>query len=298
LGPGTQLPSLGDERRPIPNGQVPMADQPDPSAASHAEGLRAWIGEIERAIRKRTRIAAALFAALACVSATALYLAIQTSNDGASNGEVAGLQRQITRLRAELIGARLINRRAVLAGLSAHRATVEVAKLQTAVQALRQSAAATSKSTSSHSPGKGSPNSAVPTKSQPTGAGKSPSPSGTTVSSTSNSKLGEIIVNSSGATLYDFHKDKGSKSSCYGSCAKIWPPLTTSGGTPQAAGGTQQSLLGTSPRSDGTTQVTYGGHPLYTYVGDSKRGETSGNGLTEFGGSWHALRPNGKETGG
>ena len=98
-------------------------------------------------------------------------------------------------------------------------------------------------------------------------------------------------------TLYDFHKDKGTKSACYGSCAKIWPPLT-SAGTPVAAAGAQASLLGSSPRSDGTTQVTYGGHPLYTYVGDSKPGETSGNGLTEFGGSWHALRPNGKEAGG
>jgi predicted lipoprotein with Yx(FWY)xxD motif len=298
LGPGTRLPSLGDERRPIPNGQVPMAaNQPDPGAASHAEGLRAWIGEIERAIRKRTRIAAALFAALACVSGAALYLAIQTSTDSASNGEVAGLQSQITRLRAELIGARLLNRRAVVAGLSAHRATVEVTKLQSEVQALRQSAAATSKSTSSHSHGKGSPNSAVPAKSQPNRAGKSSNPSGTTVSSTSNSKLGEIVVNSSGATLYDFHKDTGGKSACYGACAKIWPPLITTG-TPQGSNSVEASKLGTTPRSDGSTQVTYDGHPLYTYVGDSKSGETSGNGLNEFGGSWHALHPNGKEAGG
>ncbi|MGA8746498.1 MAG: hypothetical protein WB507_11620 [Solirubrobacterales bacterium] len=118
-----------------------------------------------------------------------------------------------------------------------------------------------------------------------------------TVASTSNSKFGEIIVTSSGVTLYDFHKDKGSKSSCYGSCAKIWPPLTTAG-TPVAAAGTKASLLGSSRRGDGITQVTYNGHPLYTYVGDSKSGETSGNGLTEFGGSWHALHPDGKEAGG
>jgi predicted lipoprotein with Yx(FWY)xxD motif len=274
-----------------------MAAQPEPGAASHTEGLRAWIGELDRRIRKQTRLAIALFIALACVSGGGLYLAIQASNDSASNGDISALQDQITRLHAGLIGARLIDRRAALAVLSAHRATVEVANLQAEVQALRQGAAASSKSTSSHSHGKGSPKPAVPTKSQASGAGKSSSPSGTTVSSTSNSKLGEIIVNSSGATLYDFHKDKGTKSSCYGSCAKIWPPLTTVG-TPVAAAGVEAALLGSSQRSDGSTQVTYDGHPLYTYVGDSKPGETNGNGLSEFGGSWHALRPSGKEAGG
>ncbi len=274
-----------------------MADQSDPGAASHAEGLRAWIGEIERAIRKRTRLAAALFAALACVSGVALYLAIQTSNESASNGEVAGLQNQITKLRAELIGARLINRRAALAGLSAHRATNEVAQLRAEVGALRQSTENTSKTGTAGHHGSSSPGSSSK-QNQAAGAGKSSSaPTGTSVGAANNSKLGEILVDSHGLTLYDFRKDLGTKSACYGSCAKIWPPLTTTG-TPVAAAGAQASLLGSSPRSDGSTQVTYSGHPLYTYVGDSKPGETSGNGLTEFGGSWHALRPNGKEVGG
>ena len=297
MGPGTQLPSLGDERRPIPNGQVPMADQPDPSAASHAEGLRAWIGEIERAIRKRTRIAAALFAALACVSGTALYLAVQTSDDSVSSGEITALHGQIERLRGQVIAFHQLNRRTALARLSASRATAEVAGLRSQVRGLRQSAAAAKPASSrSHSPA--SPKTSVANKGSTSGAGNGSGAKSTTVSSANNAKLGGIIVDSHGLTLYDFHKDKGTKSACYGSCAKIWPPLTTSGGTPQAAGGAQQSLLGTSPRSDGTTQVTYGGHPLYTYVGDKHPGEVTGNGLTEFGGSWHALRPNGKETGG
>ena len=126
---------------------------------------------------------------------------------------------------------------------------------------------------------------------------KSSNAGGTSVGIASNPKLGKILVDSQGLTLYDFQKDRGAKSACYGACAKIWPPLTTTG-APQGTGGAEASKLGTSRRSDGTTQVTYGGHPLYTYVGDTKPGDTAGNGITEFGGSWHALHPNGKEAGG
>ena len=68
-------------------------------------------------------------------------------------------------------------------------------------------------------------------------------------------------------TVYDFHKDKGTQSSCYGACEKVWPPVTTEGG-PQPGNGAQASKLGTTKRKDGTVQVTYAGHPLYTYVAD------------------------------
>jgi predicted lipoprotein with Yx(FWY)xxD motif len=115
-----------------------------------------------------------------------------------------------------------------------------------------------------------------------------------TVSTASNPELGTIVVNSSGLTLYDFQKDNGAKSACYGSCAKIWPPLTTSK-PPQAGEGATASKLGTTKRTDGTTQVTYGGHPLYTYSADTSPGETNGNGITSFGGSWHALDSTGAE---
>jgi predicted lipoprotein with Yx(FWY)xxD motif len=105
-----------------------------------------------------------------------------------------------------------------------------------------------------------------------------------------------ILVDSKGFTLYDFHKDKGTKSACYGACAKGWPPLTT-GGAPHAMSGAEASQLGTTKRSDGTTQVTYAGHPLYTFVEDTKPGEAKGNDVSAFGAQWYALKSSGEEAG-
>ncbi len=109
-----------------------------------------------------------------------------------------------------------------------------------------------------------------------------------------NPDLGKILVDSRGFTLYDFHKDKGTKSVCYGACAGVWPPLTTSG-APQAMSGAEKSKLGTTKRSDGTVQVTYAGHPLYTYVVDKKPGEAKGNDFSSYGGEWYALQPSGED---
>ncbi|HVD37347.1 MAG TPA: hypothetical protein VNC15_00785 [Solirubrobacterales bacterium] len=106
--------------------------------------------------------------------------------------------------------------------------------------------------------------------------------------------LGTILVDSKGRTLYDFHKDKGSTSACYGACAGAWPPLLTEG-NPQAQGPADRSMLGTAKRKDGTLQVTYNGWPLYTYVGDQKPGEANGNDIDQFGAEWYALQPNGQE---
>jgi predicted lipoprotein with Yx(FWY)xxD motif len=106
--------------------------------------------------------------------------------------------------------------------------------------------------------------------------------------------LGKVIVDSKGMTLYDFHKDKGTTSACYGACAKAWPPLLTTG-EPKATGGAQGSLLGTTKRKDGTLQVTYKGHPVYGFVEDQKPGETNGNDVDGFGAEWYALEPNGEE---
>ena len=126
-------------------------------------------------------------------------------------------------------------------------------------------------------------------------------PSGTSgvavVSVASAPKLGQIVVDSKGFTLYDFHKDKGTKSSCYGACASVWPPLTSEG-TAQAKGGAVASMLGTTKRTDGTIQVTYAGHPLYTYTADTKPGEANGNDFSSYGAQWYALKPNGEEAGG
>ena len=114
------------------------------------------------------------------------------------------------------------------------------------------------------------------------------------VSATAVADLGKLIVDSQGMTLYDFHKDKGGMSSCYGACAKAWPPLL-SDGEPQAGEGAMAAKLGTVKRSDGTTQVTYAGHPLYTFVEDKKPGEANGNDVDAFGAEWYALQSSGEE---
>lgn len=106
--------------------------------------------------------------------------------------------------------------------------------------------------------------------------------------------LGTILVTSEGLTLYDFHKDKGSQSACYGACAAAWPPLLTEG-NPQAQGPADRSMLGTTERKDGTLQVTYKGWPLYTYAGDQGPGEANGNDISQYGAQWYALMPNGEE---
>lgn len=106
--------------------------------------------------------------------------------------------------------------------------------------------------------------------------------------------LGRIAVDSHGRTLYLFEKDKRGHSACSGLCATYWPPLLTHG-KPVAMVGVKRSLLGTIRRSDGRRQVTLAGHPLYRYAGDSKRGQTNGEGLTDFGGGWDALTPSGKK---
>jgi predicted lipoprotein with Yx(FWY)xxD motif len=106
--------------------------------------------------------------------------------------------------------------------------------------------------------------------------------------------LGRILVDSRGRTLYLFEKDKGRRSACYGQCAVYWPPLL-SNGKPLAGRGVKRSLLGTTRRTNGTVQVTYAGHPLYRYVGDSKPGETTGEGSLGFGAAWDVLSPAGKQ---
>lgn len=130
-----------------------------------------------------------------------------------------------------------------------------------------------------------------------TASEESPS-GGTAVAVGTASGVGQVLVDSKGMTLYYFQKDqKGSgKSKCEGACASAWPPLTTSGaGT--AMSGVQASMLGTIERADGTTQVTYAGWPLYTFVEDKKPGEDNGTDSKAFGASWYPLHPNGEKAG-
>ncbi len=107
-------------------------------------------------------------------------------------------------------------------------------------------------------------------------------------------KVGAILVDSEGFTVYDFHKDKGTTSSCYGACAGVWPPVLTEG-APQVGEGASASKLGTTKRKDGSTQVTYAGHPLYTYAADKKPGEANGHDIDSFGAEWYALQGSGAE---
>jgi predicted lipoprotein with Yx(FWY)xxD motif len=114
----------------------------------------------------------------------------------------------------------------------------------------------------------------------------------TTVSAAESPELGAVLVNSEGLTVYSFAKDSGTMSSCYGACAEAWPPVLTEG-APTSGEGATSSQLGTTKRKDGTTQVTYAGHPLYTFVEDKSPGEANGNGVSAFGAEWNALDESG-----
>ena len=124
------------------------------------------------------------------------------------------------------------------------------------------------------------------------GGGAAPGSPGPATISVGSSSLGQILVGANGKTLYLFEADTSTQSTCSGACAQAWPPLTTTG-APKAAGSAPAPLLGTTGRSDGTTQVTYNGHPLYYFVSDTKPGDTNGEGSTAFGAGWDVLSPTG-----
>jgi predicted lipoprotein with Yx(FWY)xxD motif len=162
-----------------------------------------------------------------------------------------------------------------------------------------------SSSTSTASPAATSSGAAASTSTTTTSSGYSTS--GTSGSSsapagasaldlTSVSKVGKVLVDSSGFTLYMFSKDSNHKSNCTGACAAAWPPLLTSG-KPTAGSGVSSSLLGTVKDSDGKTQVTYNGWPLYTFSGDTTAGEANGQGVVAFGGKWAAVTASGTPVG-
>ena len=110
---------------------------------------------------------------------------------------------------------------------------------------------------------------------------------------TAQTSLGRILVDSKGLTLYLWLRDTRGRSVCSDACAGYWPPLLTRG-KPAAVHGAKASLVGVTRRSDGTTQVTYDGHPLYRYAGDSRPGETNGQGSQSFGAGWYVLSQAGR----
>jgi predicted lipoprotein with Yx(FWY)xxD motif len=128
-------------------------------------------------------------------------------------------------------------------------------------------------------------------------ARSSPAPSATRSAAKvelTSTKLGKVLADGSGRTLYLFEKDKGPKSTCFGACATAWPPVTTTG-KPTALKGISASKLGTTSRGHGVKQVTYNGHPLYRFVKDTGPRQTHGEGLKAFGAEWYALSAAGKK---
>jgi len=110
---------------------------------------------------------------------------------------------------------------------------------------------------------------------------------------TKTGSLGTFLVDGKGRALYLWEADHGSTSTCTGACAQAWPPLTITG-PPKASGAVRGSLLGTTKRADGSREVTYAGHPLYLFAGDSRAGQTTGQGSTGFGAPWWVVTPAGK----
>ncbi len=108
---------------------------------------------------------------------------------------------------------------------------------------------------------------------------------------TGESQIGTILFDGDQRAIYLFDKESSKRSECYGACAAAWPPVLTKG-DPEAKGGLDASLLGTTERDDGSTQVTFGGHPLYYYV-DDPPGEVLCHNVEEFGGLWLVLEPGG-----
>jgi predicted lipoprotein with Yx(FWY)xxD motif len=107
-------------------------------------------------------------------------------------------------------------------------------------------------------------------------------------------RLGRILVDRRGRTLYLFLKDRQRRSACFGACAAIWPPLTTRG-RPRARGGAIASKLGTTRRGRHTLQVIYNGHPLYLYAADSRPGQAHGQGVNAFGARWWVVSRAGRK---
>ena len=123
------------------------------------------------------------------------------------------------------------------------------------------------------------------------GGGATSAPAATSAAAVQTAKVpgvGTVLVDSAGQTLYLFEADTGTTSACTGQCSSVWPALTTTGSATATMGATS-SMLGTAARDDGTTQVTYNGHPLYTYSGDTGSGTANGEGLNTYGDLWYAV---------
>jgi predicted lipoprotein with Yx(FWY)xxD motif len=132
----------------------------------------------------------------------------------------------------------------------------------------------------------------APGSSAPAGGSSASAPAAGTVITTHAGSAGAFLTAGSGRTVYLWAKDGMNMSACSGACAQAWPPVPATG-TLTATGGAMASDLGTITRPDGTKQVTYDGHPLYYFVGDSGPGQTAGQGSDNFGARWWLVAPSG-----
>ena len=135
--------------------------------------------------------------------------------------------------------------------------------------------------------GSSSPSGTSSPASQPSSSSSAASPAAASGNALKAATIGgiKVVTNAKGFTVYSFVPDTATKSNCNGSCATYWPPVKG----PATAGAGVTGKLGTITRSDGSTQATYNGHPLYTYVSDSAPGQDKGNGLNLSGGVWHVV---------
>jgi predicted lipoprotein with Yx(FWY)xxD motif len=160
------------------------------------------------------------------------------------------------------------------------------------VAALLVAGCASKKSNSAAASSAAASSAAAPAAGAVSGAAISPAAGPATVDVKTGS-LGAYLTDASGNTLYLYTPDTTSASTCYGQCIAYWPAFVTSA-APQAGSGVDASMLGTSKRTDGTTQVTYNGHPLYSFVKDKAPGDVTGQGSQ---GTWFVVSPAGKQIG-
>ena len=149
-----------------------------------------------------------------------------------------------------------------------------------------QAGAPETAATTTAGPPPATPTTQAPTQPAPSTTAPPDAPAGTTVR-LGDSQYGQILFDGVGQAIYLFDRERSSTSECYGDCAAAWPPVLTDG-SPQAGRGTDPTLLATTERTDGTTQVTYNGHPLYYYAHEAPN-EVLCHRIPGFGGIWLVL---------
>jgi predicted lipoprotein with Yx(FWY)xxD motif len=161
------------------------------------------------------------------------------------------------------------------------------------ISALVLAACGGGSSSSSGSSNTGAPSGYGSGYGKPTQPAPAPATSAASTISTKKNALGTILVDGKGRTLYLWKADTSDKSTCSGACAQTWPPLVATG-MPKAGAGVDASLLGTTKRADGSSEVTYAGHPLYYFAGDTAPGQAAGQGNNGFGALWWVVKPDGQ----